>query len=189
MDEATSAGRTRLVARVFDDLSDELCRVADMSEFVRLAHPNVNFAAAAEDACITISGLVEQLNTHVGLYEVDISSITIRLPIHVHCANCLFEVHCLKQIVFDFQALARVVNEGDSFPETDVDRHVARLFLLDFLQSGIHLDDEARKMVVRLNDRILQVGQQFAAGAHQGRQQPVLLPFIDIRVICRNLQV
>ena len=74
------------------------------------------------------------------------------------------------------------MNEGDSFPETDVDRHVARLFLLDFLQSGIHLDDEARKMVVKLNDRILQVGQQFAAGAHQGRQQPVLLTYIDIRV-------
>ena len=58
------------MARVFDDLSDELCRVADMSEFVRLAHPDADFAAAAEDACITVSGLVEQLNTHVGLYEV-----------------------------------------------------------------------------------------------------------------------
>ena len=68
-----------------------------------------------------------------------------------------------------FQALAKVVHEGDSFPESDVDKHVARLFLLDFLQSGIHLDDDSRKMVVKLNDRILQVGQQFAAGSHQGR--------------------
>ena len=58
---------------MFDDLSDELCRVADMSEFVRLAHPDVNFAAAAEDACITVSGLVEQLNTHLGLYEVSVA--------------------------------------------------------------------------------------------------------------------
>ena len=69
---------------------------------------------------------------------------------------------------FILQALAKVVSNGDSFPESEVDAHVARLFLLDFLQSGIHLDDDARKVVVKLNDRILQVGQQFAAGSHQG---------------------
>ncbi len=135
VDEATDPRRGRIVAKVFDDLSDELCRIADMSEFVRQAHPDLKFASAAEDACITISGLVEQLNTHLGL----------------------------------FRSLQTVVNEGDRFAETDVDKHVAKLFLLDFLQCGIHLDDDSRKMVVRLNDRILQVGQQFAAGAHQPR--------------------
>ena len=36
-----------------------------------------------------------------------------------------------------FQALAKVVSEGDLFPETDVDKHVARLFLLDFLQARV----------------------------------------------------
>jgi intermediate peptidase len=135
VDEAIDPNRTRIVARVFDDLSDELCRVADMSEFVRLAHPDPAFASAAEDACITVSGLVEQLNTHLGLYD----------------------------------ALNKVVCEGDGYAETDVDKHVARLFLLDFQQCGIHLDDDSRKMVVKLNDRILQVGQQFAAGTHQPR--------------------
>ena len=133
--EACNPDRTRNVAAIFDDLSDELCKVADMSEFVRQAHPDLNYSQNAEDACISISGLVEQLNTHRGIYG----------------------------------ALKHVVDHGDKFPESEVDRHVARLFLLDFEQSGIHLDDESRQMVVRLNDHILQLGQQFAAGTHQPR--------------------
>ena len=40
VEEVTSPTRARNVAVIFDDLSDELCRVADMAEFVRLAHPD-----------------------------------------------------------------------------------------------------------------------------------------------------
>ena len=61
--------RKRIVARVFDELSNELCRVADMAEFLRLAHPDREMAEAAEDACISVSGLVERLNTDVELFE------------------------------------------------------------------------------------------------------------------------
>ena len=69
VEEVTSPTRRRNVAVIFDDLSDELCRVADMAEFVRLAHPDQQVAFAAQEACINISGLVEELNTHRGIYD------------------------------------------------------------------------------------------------------------------------
>jgi len=133
--EVISPNRKRNVAVIFDDLSDELCRVADLAEFIRLAHPDEEFALAAQDACIAISGLVEQLNTHLGIYN----------------------------------ALNKSVKHGDILVESDVDKHVAKLFLQDFQQCGIHLDDRDRAQVVDLNDRILRLGQQFAAGCHQPR--------------------
>ena len=46
--------------QVFDHLSDSLCRVADLAEFIRMAHPNQSYGAAATDASIAIGGLVEQ---------------------------------------------------------------------------------------------------------------------------------
>ena len=66
-----------------------------------------------------------------------------------------------------YNALDDVVANGDDFAESEVDKHVAKLFLHDFKQCGIHLDDESRQMVVKLNDYILQIGQQFAANTHR----------------------
>ena len=81
-------------------------------------------ALAAQDACIAISGLVEQLNTHTGI----------------------------------FTRLRNAVDAGDINHESEVDKHVARLFLQDFLQCGIHLPDNQREKVVHLNDQILRLG-------------------------------
>ncbi|XP_065084685.1 mitochondrial intermediate peptidase [Ochlerotatus camptorhynchus] len=131
IEEATSSQRTRKMVTIFDELSDTLCKVADLSEFIRLAHPQSNYSHAAEDACITISGIVEKLNTHKKLYK----------------------------------ALKRVVDENDLMETTDVDKHVAELFLFDFEQCGIHLKEQDRQRVVYLNDCILQLGQRFMAGA------------------------
>lgn len=60
IDEAISTDRSRKIVEIFDELSDSLCKVADMAEFVRLAHPVSAFAYAAEDACISVSGVVEK---------------------------------------------------------------------------------------------------------------------------------
>ena len=64
-----------------------------------------------------------------------------------------------------------MVKNGDNYPETEVDKHVAKLFLVDFQQSGIHLDNKSRESVVDLTDEILQLGQNFASNVHS----PVVL--------------
>ncbi|XP_046734920.1 mitochondrial intermediate peptidase [Diprion similis] len=69
IEEATSQTRSRKIVEIFDELSDSLCKVADLAEFVRIAHPDRKFSDAAEDACIAISGVVEKLNTHKELYN------------------------------------------------------------------------------------------------------------------------
>lgn len=48
------------MVNIFDELSDTLCRVADLAEFIRLAHPLPSFSYAAENACISLSGVVEK---------------------------------------------------------------------------------------------------------------------------------
>lgn len=60
IEEATSENRKRKMVEIFDELSNTLCKVADMAEFVRVAHPDQRYIRAAEDACITISGVVEK---------------------------------------------------------------------------------------------------------------------------------
>jgi len=112
-----------------------LVLVADLAEFVRLAHPEQSMQEAATDACIAISGLVEELNTHLGIYT----------------------------------ALKNSVENGDLKPETEVDKHVAKLFLQDFQQCGIHLPELGRRQVVELNDQALRAGQSFSARCHSAR--------------------
>lgn len=81
-----------------------------------------------------------------------------------------------------YTALRNVVDNGDILPTTDVDKHVSKLFLFDFEQSGIHLAEEERQKVVRLNEYILQLGQKFMAGA----VQPSIIRRTDVPSSVRN---
>lgn len=60
INEALNTPRHRKMVEIFDDMSDSLCQVADLAEFIRLAHPDAKYSQAAEEACCAVSGIVEK---------------------------------------------------------------------------------------------------------------------------------
>ncbi|XP_060090775.1 mitochondrial intermediate peptidase [Heteronotia binoei] len=120
------------IVMIFDQLSDSLCRVADLADFVKIAHPSLAFREAAEDACRNIGTMVEKLNTNVDLCQ------------------------SLRKLLADKEALAALD------PDT---RRVAELFMFDFENSGIHLDEEKRRKAVDLNVKILDLCNEFLMGS------------------------
>lgn len=66
---ASSLSEYREVVRDMDRLSDLLCRVIDLSDFVRVTHPDRQMQAAASEAWTTVYQYMNQLNTTTGLNE------------------------------------------------------------------------------------------------------------------------
>ena len=64
---ATTQEEYRSTAQDFDQLSDYLCRVIDLSDFVRSTHPDQVFKAAADRAYSMMYEYMNILNTNTGL--------------------------------------------------------------------------------------------------------------------------
>lgn len=143
INEAIGKKRERKLVEIFDELSDTLCKVADLAEFVRHTHPEQTFIYTAGKACVSVASLVEKLNTNIKLYN----------------------------------ALKNVIDKGDCVPMDEMDKHVVKLFLFDFEQCGIHLQEEERKKIVSLNEKLLYVGQQFLMGTYEPKKiEEVFIP-------------
>ena len=56
------------VAVKMDELSDTLCQVADLSECIRLVHPDPGIRDTAQQASLAINAYVEELNTNTALH-------------------------------------------------------------------------------------------------------------------------
>lgn len=155
VEEIISPNRQRKIVEAFDELSDTLCKVADMTEFVRLTHPSSVYSQAAEEACFNICKIVEK-------YVDSMKPYSRTFLIICFFFLCFLRLNTHKEL---YETLKRAWLKGDSIPMDEVDKHVVELFLFDFEQSGIHLDEKARQQVVYLNDCILRLGQRFMAGA------------------------
>ncbi|XP_064158560.1 mitochondrial intermediate peptidase-like [Anguilla rostrata] len=67
VERACSSAPGPLTVQTFDQLSDNLCKVADLADFVKAAHPDPAYRDAAEKTCVKIGTVVEKLNTNVDL--------------------------------------------------------------------------------------------------------------------------
>ena len=81
-----------------------------------------------------------------------------------------------------YRALDHVLEHGDTVPTDEMDQRVAELFMFDFEQSGIHLNENKRQKFVQLNESILMLGTYFMKGTQTSSaiSKDKLLSFIFI---------
>ena len=72
------------VVKNLDRLSDLLCSVVDLAEFIRNAHPDPKWVASANNLYESLSEFMNVLNTHVGLYNVR------RCKMRFRCCECSY---------------------------------------------------------------------------------------------------
>ncbi|BGP11318.1 Mitochondrial intermediate peptidase [Rhodotorula toruloides] len=119
-----------------DRLSDLLCGVIDLAELVRNVHPDPRWVEGANEAYEQLCEYMNELNTHVGLYQ-GLKTLHSMLPPETPTKSpALFAAYA-----------------------------VATPFIRDFEKSGIHLPSEQRAEFVSLSTAILQLGRRFLQNA------------------------
>ncbi|XP_044057554.1 mitochondrial intermediate peptidase-like [Siniperca chuatsi] len=127
----------------FDQLSDGLCKVADLADFVKVAHPDPAFREAAEKTCIEIGTVVEKLNTNVELCKslkqlLDNPDIVAQLDPDTRRVAELF--------MFDFEISG--IHLDDKLRKEAVSLHVKLLDLNNEFLVGSHLPNRIARSAI-----------------------------------------
>ncbi|GMM32782.1 metalloendopeptidase [Saccharomycopsis crataegensis] len=127
----TSDHGLRHCIKNLDTLSDMLCKVIDLCEFIRISHPDSHFLESAQKCHEKMFNYMNVLNTNVELFNI---------------LNSLLNDPSKKHIKEELSAEEVVVGE---------------LLLADFKKSGIDKDDKTRDLFIELSSRISVIGQYF----------------------------
>uniref|UniRef100_A0A8C5DPF3 Mitochondrial intermediate peptidase n=1 Tax=Gouania willdenowi TaxID=441366 RepID=A0A8C5DPF3_GOUWI len=127
----------------FDQLSDGLCKVADLADFVKVAHPDPAFREAAERTCIEIGTVVEKLNTNVKLCKslkelLDDPKIVAQLDPDTRRVAELF--------MFDFEISG--IHLDETLRKEAVKLHVKLLDLNNEFLAGSHMPNRIAKSAI-----------------------------------------
>lgn len=127
----------------FDQLSDGLCKVADLADFVKVAHPDPAFREAAEKTCIEIGTVVEKLNTNVELCKslkilLDNPDVVAQLDPDTRRVAELF--------MFDFEISG--IHLDDKLRKEAVALHVKLLDLNNEFLVGSHLPNRIARSAI-----------------------------------------
>uniref|UniRef100_A0AC35UGZ6 Peptidase_M3 domain-containing protein n=1 Tax=Rhabditophanes sp. KR3021 TaxID=114890 RepID=A0AC35UGZ6_9BILA len=117
---------------LFDDISNEICKVADLAECTRLIHSDPKFSSVAESTIVQFTEIVETFNTDFKLYNA------------------------LKESL-----------ENDKDRLDEIDKRTLSMFLADFEQSGIHLNDDKKSTFIQLSSDIFLAGMTFNSNLEQ----------------------
>lgn len=142
-----SRGEVLLALKNLDKLSNLLCGVIDLSEVIRSSHPDSRWIESADEAYNILCDFMNELNTHVGLYE----------------ARTLTHVLWKEQLTYSLlQVLKRVFSDPSILDSLSHEAYyTALVFWRDFEKSAIHLPAEHRQKFVSLSSEINYLGRKF----------------------------
>ncbi|XP_035767500.1 mitochondrial intermediate peptidase-like [Neolamprologus brichardi] len=143
VEKACSSSPGVQTVQCFDQLSDELCKVADLADFIKVAHPDPAFREAAEKTCIEIGTVVEKLNTNVELCKslknlLDNPDIVAQLDPDTRRVADLF--------MFDFEISG--IHLDDTLRKEAVALHVKLLDLNNEFLVGSHMPNRIARSAI-----------------------------------------